>query len=42
MKIRWTTIVLLILFALMSTGGSFTCFYSSDSDHIHHRPPSSR
>jgi len=35
MKSRWATILLLVLFAWMATGGTFTCT-TDDHDHHHH------
>ena len=38
---KWRTLAFVLLFALMASGGSFTCFYSSGGhDHVdHHDPP---
>jgi hypothetical protein len=42
---KWRTLLFVVLFALMASGGSFTCFWSSgdhhDHDHDHHDPPPS-
>jgi len=35
MSIRWSRILLLICFAALAFGGSFTCSYNDD-DHHHH------
>ena len=32
---KWSRLLLIILFAALAFGGSFTCFYSSNDD-IHH------
>lgn len=38
---KWRTLLMVLLFALIASGGSFTCFYSSGDHHDDHHDPHS-